>query len=57
MLSEDPSRELPHEDRELAAKRKKCFKKLFPDADERRAVHWEFANFSDGRDSFADIEL
>jgi len=53
-LSED--RELPHEDRELTTKRKKCFKKLFPYADERSAVNLEFANFSDGRDDFADTD-
>lgn len=55
-LSEDPRRELPHADRELTAERKKCIKKLFPDADERRAVNMEFANFSDGREDFADVD-
>ena len=37
-------------------KEKKSFKKLFPDANERRAVNLEFANFSDRRDGFADID-
>ncbi|XP_058766128.1 uncharacterized protein LOC131639665 [Vicia villosa] len=54
--SEDPNRVCPHQDKELTHERGKCFKRLFPDADERRKVNVEFVNFSDGREGFADID-
>jgi hypothetical protein len=44
-ISEDPNRVYPHQDMELTDERVKCFKRLFPDADERRKVNVEFATF------------
>ncbi|XP_045788744.1 uncharacterized protein LOC123883850 [Trifolium pratense] len=55
-LSEDRNRVCPHQDKEITDERVKCFKRLFPDADERRKVNVEFANFSDGREGFADVD-
>ncbi|XP_068504247.1 uncharacterized protein [Phaseolus vulgaris] len=55
-LSEDSHRVAPHLDKELTQERKKCFIRYFDDADVRRQVNIEFANFSDGREYFADVD-
>lgn len=55
-LSEDPNRVPPHRDMELTTERLKCFKRFFNDAEERRIVNTEFANFSDGREGFDDTD-
>ncbi|XP_058729605.1 uncharacterized protein LOC131601743 [Vicia villosa] len=55
-LSEDPNRVPPHQDIELTDEREKCFRRVFPDADERRTVNIEFANFSDGREGFGNLD-
>ncbi|KAJ1377248.1 Ribonuclease H-like superfamily [Sesbania bispinosa] len=55
-LSEDSNRAPPHQDTELTLERMKCFKRYFVDVDVRRQVNVEFANFSDGREGFDDID-
>ncbi|KAJ1403740.1 Ribonuclease H-like superfamily [Sesbania bispinosa] len=50
-LSESTSRYM-----ELTLERMKCFKRYFVDVDVRRQVNVEFANFSDGREGFDDID-
>jgi len=37
---------------ELTLEKKKCFKRFFVDADVRRHVNVEFANFLDGREDY-----
>ncbi|RZB47321.1 hypothetical protein D0Y65_051095 [Glycine soja] len=54
-LSEDSNRVPPHQDLELTRERLKCFKRFFLDMDVRRKVNIEFANFSDGREGFDDL--
>ncbi|KAL5127115.1 hypothetical protein HKD37_14G039597 [Glycine soja] len=46
----------PHQDMELTHERLKCFKRFFLDVDVRRKVNIEFANFSDGREGFDDLD-
>ncbi|KAL5124390.1 NADPH-dependent codeinone reductase 1-3 [Glycine soja] len=41
---------------ELTHERVKCFKRFFLDVDVRRKVNIEFANFSDGREGFDDLD-
>ncbi|RZB66100.1 hypothetical protein D0Y65_041950 [Glycine soja] len=41
---------------ELTRERLKCFKRFFLDVDVRRKVNIEFANFSDGREGFDDLD-
>ncbi|KAL5172115.1 hypothetical protein HKD37_16G044935 [Glycine soja] len=55
-LSEDSNRVPPHQDLELTRERLKCFKRFFLDMDVRRKVNIEFANFSDGREGFDDLD-
>ncbi|KAH1198446.1 hypothetical protein GmHk_18G052024 [Glycine max] len=55
-LSEDSNRVPPHQDMELIRERLKCFKRFFLDVDVRRKVNIEFANFSDGREGFDDLD-
>lgn len=55
-LAEDSSRVRPHLDLEITRERTKCFKRFFPDPEERRKVNVEFANFAGGREGFADID-
>ncbi|KAL2341147.1 hypothetical protein Fmac_009087 [Flemingia macrophylla] len=55
-LSEDSNRVRPHQDLELTRERMKCFKRYFVDVEVRRQVNVEFANFTDGREGFDDIE-
>ncbi|KAJ1406144.1 Ribonuclease H-like superfamily [Sesbania bispinosa] len=55
-LSEDSNRVRPHHDLELTRERMKCFKRYFVDAEVRRQVNVEFANFTDGREGFDDID-
>ncbi|KAJ1384591.1 Ribonuclease H-like superfamily [Sesbania bispinosa] len=55
-LSGDSNRVRPHHDLELTRERMKCFKRYFVDAEVRRQVNVEFANFTDGRDGFDDID-
>ncbi|KAL5176582.1 hypothetical protein HKD37_08G022501 [Glycine soja] len=55
-LSEDSNRVPPHQDLELTLERLKCFKRFFLDVDVRRKVNIEFANFSDGREGFDDLD-
>ncbi|RZC24732.1 hypothetical protein D0Y65_003769 [Glycine soja] len=55
-LSEDSNRVPPHQDMELTRERLKCFKRFFLDVDVRRKVNIEFANFSDGREGFDDLD-
>ncbi|KAL3009924.1 hypothetical protein AAZX31_07G111100 [Glycine max] len=56
-LSEDSNRVPPHQDMELTRERLKCFKRFFLDVDVRRKVNIEFANFSDGREGFDDLDF
>ncbi|MCI01802.1 hypothetical protein A2U01_0022831, partial [Trifolium medium] len=51
-----PNRVPPHQDIELTDEREKCFRRVFPDADERRTVNTEFANFSNGREGFENLD-
>jgi len=39
-----------------AHERKKCFMRYFNDVDIKRQVNIEFANFSDRREDFADVD-
>ncbi|KAG4935424.1 hypothetical protein JHK82_049727 [Glycine max] len=55
-LSEDCNRVPPHQDMGLTRERLKCFKRFFPDVNVRRKVNIEFANFSDGREGFDDLD-
>ncbi|KAH1256694.1 hypothetical protein GmHk_03G006797 [Glycine max] len=55
-LSEDSNRVPPHHDLKLTRERLKCFKRFFLDVDVRRKVNIEFANFSDGREGFDDLD-
>ncbi|KAL3019145.1 hypothetical protein AAZX31_05G066300 [Glycine max] len=55
-LSEDSNRVPPYQDLELTRERLKYFKRLFLDVDVRRKVNIEFANFSDGREGFDDLD-
>ncbi|KAL5166694.1 hypothetical protein HKD37_18G051609 [Glycine soja] len=55
-LSEDSNQVPPHQDMELTRERLKCFKRFFLDVDVRRKVNIEFANFSDGREGFDDLD-
>ncbi|KAL5134361.1 hypothetical protein HKD37_03G007538 [Glycine soja] len=55
-LSEDSNRVPPHQGMELTRERLKCFKRFFLDVDVRRKVNIEFANFSDGREGFDDLD-
>ncbi|KAL5147497.1 hypothetical protein HKD37_06G017177 [Glycine soja] len=55
-LSEDSNRVPPYQDMELTRERVKCFKRFFLDVDVRRKVNIEFANFSDGREGFDDLD-
>ncbi|KAH1249212.1 putative plant SNARE 11 [Glycine max] len=55
-ISEDSNRVPPHQDLELTRERLKCFKRFFLDMDVRRKVNIEFANFSDGREGFDDLD-
>jgi len=55
-LSKDPSRVPPHQDVKLTNERKKCFKRYFDDVDVRRQVNLEFANFSNGREAFHNVD-
>lgn len=55
-LSEEINRIPPHQDIELTRERVKCFKRYFIDDDVRRQVNVEFANFSDGRQGFDDLD-
>ena len=41
---------------ELTRERLKCFKRFFLDVDVRRKVNIEFANLSDGREGFDDLD-
>jgi len=54
-LNEDSQRLAPYQDMELH-KRKKCFKRYFDNAEVRRQVNIEFANFSNGREDFATVD-
>ncbi|KAF7812630.1 DUF659 domain-containing protein/Dimer_Tnp_hAT domain-containing protein [Senna tora] len=54
-LRKDPRRVPPHQDSEVTVERIKCLKRYFPNSDDRRKVNIEFANFSDGREGFQDI--
>ncbi|KAL3027831.1 hypothetical protein AAZX31_03G078400 [Glycine max] len=55
-LSEYSNQVLPHQDMELTRERLKCFKRFFLDVDVRRKVNIEFANLSDGREGFDDLD-
>ncbi|KAJ1376644.1 Ribonuclease H-like superfamily [Sesbania bispinosa] len=55
-LSEDSNKVPPHQDMELTLEMMKCFKRYFVDVDVRRQVNVEFANFSDIREGFDDID-
>ncbi|KAF7843635.1 uncharacterized protein G2W53_000540 [Senna tora] len=55
-LSKDPRRVPPHQDSKLTVERIKCLKRYFPNSEDRRKVNIEFANFSDGREGFEDID-
>ncbi|RZC13791.1 F-box/LRR-repeat protein [Glycine soja] len=55
-LNEDSNRVPPHQDMELTRERLKCFKRFFLDVDVRRKVNIEFANFSDGREDFDNLD-
>ena len=45
-LNEDKTRSAPHKDAEISQERGKCFRRLFPNADEYRRVLDEYALFS-----------
>ena len=55
-LHENPIRVPPHKDTEISEMRIKCFKRYFPDSDERRVVNIEYANFSGCLESFSDSD-
>ncbi|KAJ1443724.1 Ribonuclease H-like superfamily [Sesbania bispinosa] len=55
-LSGDSNRVPPYQDMELTLERVKCFKRYFIDVDVRRQVNIKFANFSNGREGFVDID-
>ncbi|KAL2992789.1 hypothetical protein AAZX31_10G067800 [Glycine max] len=55
-LSENSNRVPPHQDLELTRERLKCFKRFFLDVNVRRTVNIEFANFSDEREGFDDLD-
>ncbi|KAK8913951.1 hypothetical protein KSP39_PZI024294 [Platanthera zijinensis] len=46
----------PHMDEEISAMRIKCFKKYFPNQDERRLVNTEYAKFSGCLEHFGDAD-
>ncbi|KAF7801618.1 uncharacterized protein G2W53_040729 [Senna tora] len=55
-LSKDPRRVPPHQDSELTVEKTKCLKRYFPNSEDKRKVNIEFANFSDGREVFEEID-
>ncbi|KAL6541850.1 hypothetical protein OROGR_011336 [Orobanche gracilis] len=55
-LSEDSSRVALHRDNEVAKERIKCLKKYFTDAEDRKIVTLEFANFSSMSGDFSDSD-
>ncbi|XP_025628477.2 uncharacterized protein [Arachis hypogaea] len=55
-LRQDSRRVPPHQDVKLTNERVKCLKRYFPDAEDRRKVNLEFANFSGGREGFDDCD-
>ncbi|CAL5386707.1 unnamed protein product [Camellia sinensis] len=55
-LHENPIRVPPHKDVEISEMRIKCFKRYFPDSDERRVVNTEYAKFSGCLESFGDSD-
>ncbi|XP_050209053.1 uncharacterized protein LOC126659729 [Mercurialis annua] len=46
----------PHNDLEISNERKQCFRRFFPNADDRRKVQIEFAKFSSLREEFGDFD-
>ena len=46
----------PHMDEEISSMRMKCFKKYFPNQDERRVVNTEYAKFSGCLEGFGDAD-
>ncbi|KAI8550646.1 hypothetical protein RHMOL_Rhmol06G0123300 [Rhododendron molle] len=50
------NRVAPPLDEEISAMRMKCFKRFFPDQDERRVVNIEYAKFSGCLDGFGDLD-
>ncbi|GMP97241.1 hypothetical protein CsSME_00045573 [Camellia sinensis var. sinensis] len=55
-LHENPIRVPPHKDVEISEMRIKCFKRYFPDSDERRVVNTEYAKFSGCLESFGESD-
>ncbi|XP_028084703.1 uncharacterized protein LOC114285827 [Camellia sinensis] len=55
-LDENPNRVPPHRDEEISSMRNKCFKKYFPNLEERMVVNVEYAKFSRGLDMFGDFD-
>nr|XP_007161843.1 hypothetical protein PHAVU_001G102800g [Phaseolus vulgaris]ESW33837.1 hypothetical protein PHAVU_001G102800g [Phaseolus vulgaris] len=55
-LNEDSKRLAPRPDHEITQERKKGFMRYFDDADIRTHVNIQFANFSDGREDFNDVD-
>ena len=55
-LEENPMCVPPHKDEEISVTRTECFKKYFPDPQERRSVNAEYAEFSSCLESFGDSD-
>lgn len=55
-LNEDPSRVSPYKDSEIIQETKKCFRKYFPDIEERTRVNLEYANFAYINGDFRDFD-
>ncbi|XP_028061236.1 uncharacterized protein LOC114264737, partial [Camellia sinensis] len=55
-LDENTNRVPPHRDEEISSMRNKCFKKYFPNLEERRVVNVEYAKFLGGLDMFGDFD-
>ncbi|XP_028108350.1 UPF0496 protein At3g19330-like isoform X1 [Camellia sinensis] len=55
-LDENPNRVPPYRDEEISSMKNKCFKKYFPNLEERRVVNVEYAKFSGGLDMFGDFD-
>ncbi|XP_028066679.1 uncharacterized protein LOC114269550 [Camellia sinensis] len=55
-LHENPICVPPHKDVEISEMRIKCFKRYFPDSEEKRVVNTEYAKFSGCLESFGDFD-
>ncbi|XP_065849995.1 uncharacterized protein [Euphorbia lathyris] len=55
-LKNGVGRVAPHNDLEISTERNKCFRRYFPNRDDRRNILIEYAKFSSLRDEFGDFD-